>query len=170
MRKIGIGGERGAGKYALVDDDDYEMLAQYAWNLSPKGYVRTTVMLETRAEAREAGRKARKTKHLFMHRLVMGLGSWRESPIQVDHVSRDKLDNRKVNLRLASNADNQVNSSKRGTTSRFKNVSWVARDQKWQVQGNLNGRKVALGHYDDEEEAGRVALEWRKANLPFATD
>ena len=41
----------------------------------------------------------------------------------------------------------------RGGTSRFKGVSWNKSKSKWQAQIQIDGKKIYLGMFDDEEEA-----------------
>lgn len=89
MKKIHLSGKRGTGKYAIVDDDDYDRLAACKWQLSARGY----------AAARN---------QIQMHRKVMAA----PRGTLVDHINGDKLDNRKANLRLATNQQNLWNRSK----------------------------------------------------------
>lgn len=57
---------------------------------------------------------------VLLHRHLMG---YPQKPIMVDHINRDKFDNRRCNLRLATNSDNQHNTSlQRNNTSGFKGV------------------------------------------------
>lgn len=41
---------------------------------------------------------------------------------------------------------------------------------KWKATAKLNGKTHFLGHFDDEDEAGRVAKEWRTKHMPYAGD
>jgi hypothetical protein len=90
-----------------------------------------------------------------MHRQVMGLGLG--DPEKVDHWNRDKLDNRKENLRLATHAQNMMNvGANRGATSTYRGVSWNGRLNKWIA--SFRGRH--LGCFDDElAAAARAAAE-----------
>src|SRR5437868_1305500 len=87
------------GFMALVDDADAAWLGQWRWRYkqhSPRyqGYaVRTT---------RLAGSPRQVT--IYMHRVVFGGDS-----SEVDHVNRNKLDNRRSNLRAATRAQNAAN-------------------------------------------------------------
>jgi hypothetical protein len=72
-----------------------------------------------------------------------------------DHINHDTLDNRRANLRIATNQENSRNRLSRNVpkTSRFKGVSWNARDEKWQVYIGVNGKNKFVGYYDHEEDA-----------------
>jgi hypothetical protein len=81
---------------AVVDDEDFERLNALKWYYF-NGYA--------------TSRKG------FMHRLVMGFERGRRSfgfmDTQVDHINRDKLDNRKSNLRVCTASENAKNRTPR---------------------------------------------------------
>ena len=74
----------------------------------------------------------------------------------VDHIdSKAKLNNTVGNLRWATPKDQLGNTSKQlNTSSQYKGVSWNKRDSKWEAYIGLDGRKISLGHFKSEEEAG----------------
>jgi hypothetical protein len=139
--------------YALVDADDYEWASRWRWTLSRYGY---------------ALRRETRNGHLdtiFLHREILGLAKGDER--QGDHINRDRLDNRRANLRAVPRAVNQQNiSAHRDGSSQYRGVYWNKADRKWQAHGYLNRRSVYLGQFDDEQEAGRVASEWRRQHMP----
>jgi len=77
-------------------------------------------------------------------------GDW--PPNQVDHINEVKADNRLVNLRLATHAQNQVN--RKGSlpnTSGFRGVS--RHGGKWFAQIGVNGNHITFPLRDTPEEA-----------------
>lgn len=74
--------------------------------------------------------------------------------MQVDYINGNKIDNRFLNLRLASNAENAMN---RGTSSRnssgYKGVSYSKRRKKWVATIRIDGKSIYLGGYQTAEEA-----------------
>lgn len=74
----------------------------------------------------------------------------------VDHINRNRLDNRKSNLRLCDNALNQQNSTARKGSSRFKGVSFHKKRQKFLVQFRFQNKFYFVGWFDDEEDAARA--------------
>ena len=94
------------------------------------------------------------------HRLVFLYldGELPPRQFQVDHVDRDKTNNRRGNLRLATRSQNAVNvPTRRTNTSGVTNVHWDARHKKWQVRGRVSGRRTTFGLYDSLAAAAFVA-------------
>ncbi len=74
----------------------------------------------------------------------------------VDHINRDRADNRIANLRECptKHRGNAQNMGVRPTnTSGFTGVHWFKRIGKWQVYINVNSKRISLGYYADIEDA-----------------
>ena len=112
----------------MVDDDDFDYLNKYKWCLTTNGY----------ADNGELG---------LMHNIVIkGKG--------VDHVNHNKIDNRKSNLRFATQSQNTMNSTKRSNSlSKYKGVGWNAMARKWQVVVSKKGTHNYLGLFVSEIDA-----------------
>ena len=89
------------------------------------------------------------------HRVVFALHHGRWPSAFVDHIDRNRLNNRPENLREASAKQNNWNRRvKRGATSAMKGVSWDNGHKRWRCQGHdRSGRNRYLGLYDTELEA-----------------
>ena len=88
-----------------------------------------------------------------MHRTVMNTktGEW------IDHIDRNKLNNTKNNLRKCTHAQNQQNRIHSNThkySSRYKGVWWRKDNQIWGVQINLDGKRLNIGSFKNEDNAG----------------
>ena len=82
----------------------------------------------------------------------------------VDHVNRDRLDNRRSNLRVCTQSQNLANSPKlRGGSSRFKGVS--IRRGRWRAQIGISGKIIHLGYFTDEAAAARAYNEAAQATF-----
>lgn len=151
---VPVFGRRGAlTAFARVDVDDWPLIAEYRWRLNTYGYARVT----------------RSRRDLFMHRLLMGFthGDGR----QVDHKNRDRLDNRRSNLREATVSQNAQNRSRVGYgSSAHRGVCWDKNSERWQASAMFNGRNRYLGQFDSEAEAARVAAAARAEHMPFSPD
>jgi hypothetical protein len=96
------------------------------------------------------------------HRLIWRLmtGAWPES--QIDHVNMNRADNRWENLRPATNAQQQANTSRTARRNKFghKGIYWDADRSLWRSQINVNGRPLRLGRFKTKDEA---ILAYREA-------
>ena len=76
----------------------------------------------------------------------------------VDHINHNGLDNRSVNLRIATASQNNAN-SRRGMNrgkSKYKGVWRDERAGKWRAGIKHNGKRIHLGMFDDEIEAAKA--------------
>lgn len=96
-----------------------------------------------------------------LHRIVYALAHRIQdfNGLLIDHINRNKGDNRPENLRLVNDSQNKMNSDlSKNNKSGAKGVYWIPRDQKWTAQIRVNGKLVALGYHKDFESA-RIAYE-----------
>jgi hypothetical protein len=135
--------------FALVSPEDYKRLAQFKWFLHD-GYAR-----------RKLPRKIRGPQlGVLMHREVLGLE--RGDRRQADHINRDRLDNRRANLRAVTGQENACNVASRPGTSRFRGVSWYAVTGKWKAQARFKGQHHYMGYFMIEADAAAAVNEfWR---------
>jgi len=116
-----------------IDKDDYDRLKSNYKMLISRGYVK--------ANARNL--KGRGSM-ITVHRVILGLQKSFE--IKIDHVNHDTTDNRKDNLRIATNSQNIMNSKiQTRNKSGCKGVHFVKRDQKWLARISANKKDVYLG-------------------------
>lgn len=132
MKKIPLG----RGQFAIVDDEDYELVAQFKWH----------TMANSNSHHVYAATKLR------MHRLIV-----KPPPgYMVDHINGDTLDNRRCNLRICTNAQNQQNTQSRGGTSQYKGVSFQVKSGKWMAAFQFDGVRYYCGAWDTEEDAAKA--------------
>jgi len=139
-------------KYCVVDPIDYD-LSNVKWCAIKQG--KTLV----RYRAVRKGVVDSYYKTIIMHRVIMErvLGRPLLHNEQIDHVNHDTLDNRRSNLRLVSNAQNQMNRRKGpNCSSRYKGVTWDISKGMWMAQIMHNQKHSFLGRYSTEEEAAEA--------------
>ena len=117
------------GDIILDDDSPY---ASYSWNVNSRGYARRLMSMNG------------KRVDVFLHRLVSNA-----KPKEiVDHINRNKLDNRQENLRIVTSLMNCLNRNKNiKKSSKYKGVA--KHRCGWQVY--VNGKY--LGLFKSEIEA-----------------
>lgn len=126
----------GNGSIAKVSIEDFEDLSAQAWNQTGLGYVTNGHSLR-------------------MHAFILGKIYGDYSPLVPDHINRDRLDNRRENLRLCTPAQNAQN--RRRMKGRPGKLIGVHKSyKKWAAQINVDGVPIYLGTYDAPEDAAYV--------------
>ncbi len=159
---IQLGGHRSGSPirgYAIVDAADHAWLSRWRWSLVNGYAVRGQYLGVT------AGKK--RYRMVFMHREMLGLQPG--DGMEGDHRNRVKTDNRRANLRVVPHIGNCQNvGSRSGAASGFRGVR-RSRGQ-WQAFAHVGGRFHHLGVFASEEDAGRVASEFRAKHMPYAVE
>ena len=117
------------GYEAVIDAADVPFVEGFNWHAK----VDTRAVYAARKVRLASGKQAT----LRLHRVIL------DAPdgMEVDHINCDGLDNRRLNLRLATKAQNQHNQRLScANTSGLKGVTWNKRGEKWQAQIMLNGQ------------------------------
>jgi hypothetical protein len=135
MRLIPLVGKYAVGKFAKVSDEDYEFLSALRWHVSDKGYAKTYYQ----------------GKHRSMHQLIIGS--------YCDHRNRDRLDNTRENLRLATFSQNNANVKARAKSG-FKGVVKDSTCDSWRAMISVKGKMVHLGSFKTKERAALVYDLW----------
>jgi hypothetical protein len=119
----------------LVDDEDWQAAERCSWHLESQGYPATNTN----------GTKLR------MHKFLKS-----DAPMQ-DHISRDKLDNRRSNLRDTTTGANSQNASKRANaSSQYWGVGWQSKGRVWFASIKKDKITYWLCSFLNEEGAARA--------------
>jgi hypothetical protein len=150
----------------LVDNEDYDrVVASGPWHL-----------LKSRATF-YALRKSRDTSGAkqiaLLHRLI--LADLLTPDLQVDHLSGDGLDCRRVNMRVVTTAENSQNCRRRvwlgrPKSSQYRGVSWNKLTKRWHASVTVSQKMTNLGEFRSEEEAARVAADARARLMPWSNE
>lgn len=137
----------------LIDESDYERVSRFRWNRYKKYAYRAP-----RNGKNEGGKDRRKI--LLMHRYIVGLNDEKGNKIctcnyHVDHINHDTLDNRRSNLRICFDWQNNKNvlKTKKNATSTYLGVSWCKGRKRWLAQISHENKTRNLGRFNTEKEA-----------------
>ncbi len=123
---------------AMLDEADFVWLHHHRWSLSAQGYA-------YRADT-------------LLHRLLVGA----QVGELVDHINRDQLDNRRLNLRICNAAQNVMNRAEPQGANPHRGVCWSKCNKRWQVYISVNGKRKSLGTFAVLQEAISVRVSAEK--------
>jgi hypothetical protein len=119
----------------LFDLEDANKILLYHWMIGKRGYPVAHIDGEMKT----------------MHTLIGCKG--------YDHIDRNKLNNRKYNLRPATERENSRNRSRQSNnTSGFIGVSWNKSRNKWESYIKTEEKHIHLGQFENKEDAIRARL------------
>ena len=100
------------------------------------------------------------------HRLAWLYAYGRWPTHQLDHINKDRADNRLCNLREATNAENAQNRKRRDNKTGYTGVN--RENNKWKAEIKLNYKTIRLGLFDTPEEAHAAYLSAKHGLHPFS--
>lgn len=131
------------GYYAIVDAEDHDLLSQHKWSTLRSG---SGPLYAARKITQDGKRKA-----VLMHRVIARA----PQGAKVDHINGNSLDNRKANLRIATDQQNQrgYKTPRKGKTSKFRGVHLRKKSGRWIAQISVDKKVIHIGCFETEEEA-----------------
>lgn len=125
----------------LIDDEDFPFLFNKKWRVlkTQDGHLYVTT--------------GRAGDYKGLHRILLDV---KDPNILVDHINGNGLDNRRANLRLCNNMENQRNRIKKAKgSSKYKGVSWSKEKNLWKSYICIKRKTYHLGYFDDEIVAAK---------------
>lgn len=137
------------GKFALIDNEDFERVNQYKW------CYKISKIFKNGEEYGVAvhgfwDSKRKQNKIVKLHRFILDL---KDPKIMVDHINHNTLDCRKDNLRAVNGTLNNMN--KQGV----KGYYWDKLNKQWKVELGYYGKRIWLGRHNTEAEAKKAYKE-----------
>ncbi len=123
----------------FIDADDFDKIKDYCWSeyIYANGYHRLITKIDKKIVAMSD---------------MIGCKYY-------DHTDRNPLNNRRYNLRPASQQENNRNHSKSSVnTSGVIGVGWHKTLNKWQSRIYINKRPIQLGYFDNKDDAIKARL------------
>ena len=130
--------------FFMVDADDFEKINKFKWCKNKNGYLVTW----------------KDSKIQYLHHLITGHASNKFSV--VDHINRDKADNRKRNLRVVSRSLNSMNSNQVQGVSSYRGVYYDKSRERFVARLMRHGKLVIFRRFKTEKEAAQAYLSARE--------
>lgn len=118
------------GKFAIVDPEDWERVSVYKWHT-----------FKWKGRDNYYARVANKYDKFFLHQFILPP----PPGMEIDHINRNGLDNRKANLRVATKSQNCMNRVRLNSTG-FRGVRRQSSGG-YQAMIRVGGKSFALGTY-----------------------
>lgn len=134
------------GKFAIVDDEDFEILSQNKWYLGADGYARRNI------------KEGSKKTAIPMHRALLNPPSDR----LIDHKNGNRCDNRRDNLRICTRSENAMNRGKtKQNSSGYKGIypEKHSKTNPWRAKIQIRGKSVQLGSFSSAKAAAEAYCE-----------
>lgn len=129
-------------KVIIVDDKWLDVLERFTWCIQSSGYASTNL---------PGGRKYRANE--LMHRMIMNA----EKGEIIDHINRNRLDNRECNLRKCTRTNNFSHSGKRfDGLVKFKGVTYEKKRKHWVAAIHSGDKTHYLGSFDNPIKAAKA--------------
>ena len=125
--------------HALIDLDDVSKCKQYKWHMRKPNYVIATIPNGTRTT----------NAKVHLHRLIAGCD---DPAMEIDHINRNPLDNRKSNLRIVNRQTNATNNGGTGVIQ--------VPSGRYQARVMRHYKSIYIGTYDTHEEALKARQEF----------
>ena len=141
------------GLVAIVDPEMVSILEQHNW--FAKLDVRSGEHYAGRFPSRSLGPR----RYIHMARVVLGM-SIEDKTVEPDHKNKNKLDNRRENLRESTRAENLRNRRlQRNSSTGFKGVYFDKRNNWYYARMKMNGKFIHLGCRRTAQEAYELRCE-----------
>lgn len=120
----------------IIDRENWDKVANLKWHLMHTGYAATNKF----------------KKYNRLHHFIFGI-----PPIglETDHINRNRLDNRKANLRFCTRSQNRCNSKRANKSSKYSGVSKNGDNWKAQIKSLKHGL-IHLGTFSSELKAAQA--------------
>lgn len=130
-------------KRTLIDVEDINKCKKYKWSFNGN-YVSS------------------RNGNLLLHRYIMNCNDEK----YIDHINKNKLDNRKCNLRICTNQENSFNKNiNLRTKSGLMGVFWSNRYKKWEIQISIDGKNIYITRTKNINEA--IAIRLKAEDIVF---
>lgn len=125
--------------HALIDLEDVPKCKQYKWHMRKPKYVIATIPNGTKSS----------NEKVHLHRMIAECD---DPAMEVDHINRNPLDNRKANLRIVNRQTNATNNAGTGVI--------LVPSGRYQARVMRHYKQIYIGTFDTYEEAVAARKEF----------
>ena len=127
----------------LISTNNLSLILEFTWYLGKSGYPVAYQSIDSKIKL---GR-GMKVYQMIMPKIADGY--------VIDHINRNKLDNRIENLRICTNKENSYNTSKpKNSKNKYKGVQKCG--DKWKAVITKNNKTNEINNIASEKEAARI--------------
>lgn len=127
------------GKFAQVDDSDFEYLNLWRWHLYKSRNTYYAIRLEN-------------NKYIRMHRIIMNT----PAELTVDHIDHNGLNCQRHNMRNCTHEQNSKNMIQKRGNSNYIGVHFRKDRNKYIAYIEKCSKKMYLGYFDNSIDAARA--------------
>lgn len=132
------------GGVVVCDKEDLALVLKHKWCIDSSGYAHT---------------KIKRIKKVYLHRLLTSA----QKGQYVDHINRNRKDNRRCNLRLTSAVENGHNRGlSKNNSSGYRGVWLDKRRSFWVAEMWIDRKKYYIGSFPTAQEAGDARNNFAK--------
>lgn len=136
--------------FSIIDKNVYHKVKQYCWHITTNGYFRTMGLKNFKDDY--LPKEFSGGSSFGLHNYLIG----RFNDLDVDHINKNRLDNRITNLRTIPRIDNTRN---RRIQNAEYGITYDKERNKWYVQIGVNYKNVYIGRYASKAEAIKARKE-----------
>lgn len=140
-----------SGRTVEVDDEDFDLLSAYSWH----------TFKSTRGPYYVKVRQG--SKSLYLHRLIMK--AHLTDGLEIDHIDRNGLNNRRSNLRVVTHSQNMLNARLARGASGYVGVSQKG-PRSFVAIVTRKPKTYYVGSFPTAQDAHEARLRYIAENLP----
>lgn len=135
----------GENNFMIISKESLNVVLDFNWYLGKDGYPVSYGSVDKKIKGR-----------IKLHHLVIKINQNVPKGMIIDHINRNKLDNRIENLRICTSQENSFNRTKnKNTKNILKGVRRIS-ENNWSAVISKNGEKHEIKNIKTEKEAGII--------------
>lgn len=142
MKEMKLVGEKAKGRSVIVDDHDFRWLSKIHFFVGSGGYAVASFGWH---------------ENIFLHHMLL-------PPLpnlEIDHINRNKLDDRRANLRYLTRGENARNCLRVDCATGIRGVTFYpSKDKPYEARCSFGARYYFLGSFENKEKAADAYVDF----------